>query len=125
MITDDQLKIMQMRVEAGRRVKSPKVEIVDAFEGAESKLHQMIAEDVKKRRWLCFHGVTHKSSGRTAGEPDLTVCAPGKVYFIEVKKKGGKLSQDQTIVRHLLLALEQNYSTCYSFNDYLRAIGEL
>lgn len=57
----------------------------------EHKVEQYLAERVKE-----IGGITRKwvSPGRT-GVPDQIVLLKGKLYFIEVKTVGGKLSSDQ------------------------------
>lgn len=132
-ISRTEFEMMQMRVEAGKRVKSPKVEIVDAFEGLESELHDKIAEDLRARRWYFVRSRMDKRTTQKKGVPDFIVAGISHsnydnepvTHWIEVKRKGEKLSTDQNIAKHCLLALGHRWHCVYSFNDYLRAIGEL
>lgn len=57
------------------------------------------------------------SPGHT-GVPDRIVIFPGgRVYFVEVKTKGGKLSARQTFVLRLLRAFGCNTDVVYSRDD--------
>ena len=82
--------------------------IVNAKDAAEAKrrprresdLHKLIAAECGRRALVVFHGRMDRRSGRTVGEPDLTICLPqGRVLFVECKTPSGRLSEDQCTVR--------------------------
>lgn len=118
MITPEQYREMQTRV-------SPKVSDntkSGAFPGPESDLHDLISEELVRRRWYFVRSRMDRPTTQQAGVPDFICAAPdGKTYWIECKKKGGKLSKEQNITRHVLLALGHRYSTVYSFDEFLTA----
>jgi len=117
--------------------KRAKVEPEDAFEGKESELHSLIEQDLKRRRWYYVHSRTDKRATNQLGTPDFIIATPSRqlckdcgqdaelptTYWIEVKRKGGKLSREQTITKHVLQALRHNWACVYSFDEYLTAIG--
>lgn len=97
----------------------------DDFDGKESALHAKIMEECGKRRWMFFHGSMAHKAKRTPGEPDFIICASrGVTYFVECKRKGEKLSADQNIVRHVLLANEHRWACVYSYNEFLTFIDQ-
>ena len=94
-----------------------------AFSGKESELHKLIEAELKKRRWYYVHSRMDKASTQQAGVPDFVIAASdGITIWIEAKKKGNKLSKEQTITRHCLLALGHHYATVYCFADYEAAL---
>lgn len=105
-----------------RLAKSGKVKLLEpnsAFEGPESKLHDKIIEDLRRRRWWFCHSRTDKRTTQQLGVPDFIVAAPlGVAWFIEVKKKGGKLTKEQNIARHCLVSLDHIHSVVFSMGDY-------
>lgn len=112
-----QLVDMQHRLARSSKVKS--LEPNSAFEGPESKLHEKIIEDLQRRRWWFCHSRTDKRTTQQLGCPDFIVAAPlGVSWFIEVKKKGGKLTKEQNIARHCLVSLDHIHSMVFSMGDY-------
>ncbi len=118
------------RVAAGK--KSPgavalNTQTANAAPGVERErdLHDRIEADLKSRRWYYVHSRTDKKTTQAKGVPDFIIAAPGvpaKTLWIEIKKKGGKLSPEQNITRHILCALNHYYFTVYSWDDFLTAI---
>ena len=65
-------------------------------EPKESQIHAAVVKECKARGWIVFHGAMNHRSMRTIGEPDLTVMADnGRVFFVELKTRTGKLSPEQ------------------------------
>jgi hypothetical protein len=93
----------------------------NAFEGKEAQLHTIIEDELKRRRWYYVHSRTDRATTQQAGVPDFIVAAPnGKTFFCEVKRKGGKLSVEQNVTRHILLALGHHFAVVFSMEDFLR-----
>ena len=62
----------------------------------EETLHYEIMDFCRDRGWQFFHGSMSERTHRTLGEPDFIIRASlGRVYFVECKAKGGKLSPAQ------------------------------
>ncbi len=102
------------------------------FEGRESELHQQIEAELKRRRWYYVHSRTDKKTTQQKGVVDFVIAGPStannpatchpKTYWIEVKRKGGKLSAEQTITRHILQALGHKWAMVTTFDEFLSAI---
>lgn len=62
----------------------------------EVDLHDAIIEDCKRRGWICdYSSMIHKTH-RNVGEQDFTILASGgRVFLVECKRKGGKLTPEQ------------------------------
>jgi hypothetical protein len=103
------------------KVKAPE----DAFEGPEEDLCQLIISELKKRRWYFTRNIPGRRSTATAGTTDFIVGAPnGVTYWVEVKKRNGKLSEAQNITRHVLLGLSHKWGCCYSLTDFIEFIDQ-
>ena len=95
-----------------------------AFSGKERQLHDRIEEDLKVRRFYFVHSRMDRASTNALGTPDFIIARPGgSTLWVEVKVKGGKLSKEQTIAKHLLEALGHRYALVYSWEDYQSAIA--
>ena len=89
----------------------------------ESQLHSEIIEYCISKGWLYFHGSMAHRTRRTPGEPDLTIVASeGRVFFVECKAKGGKLSSDQAEVMAWAQKLGHTIHLVYSFEQFLDAV---
>jgi hypothetical protein len=69
-----------------------------ASEGVEkeSDLHAQVVAECKRRGWICMRGSMAEPTARPIGEWDATILADGgRVLFVEMKRKGGKLSPEQ------------------------------
>ncbi len=76
----------------------------------ESQLHADISAECRRRGWLALHGSMAHKSRRTPGEFDFIILAPPtripshdspftpRVFLIECKAKGGKLSVEQQAI---------------------------
>ena len=117
-ITPDQFREMQVRVSPkdSENTKS------GAFAGPESDLHDLISSELVRRRWFFVRSRMDRPTTQQAGVPDFICAAPdGVTHWIEVKRKGGKLSKEQNITKYVLLALGHRYATVYSFDEFLTA----
>jgi RecB family endonuclease NucS len=101
-------------------IRQPKPE---DFEGRESELHEMISTEMRNRRWYFVHSRTDKRTTTQLGVTDFIVAKPdGVTLWVEVKRKGGKLSAEQTATRHVLTALNHRHEVVYSMADFMEAI---
>lgn len=97
--------------EARRRFNTlPKIEQHDAC-ADESELHADIQAECRRRGWLALHGSMAHRAKRTPGEFDFIILASRQVnmigdglrtaprlFLIECKAKGGKLSVEQQAI---------------------------
>lgn len=91
----------------------------------EADLHGDIAEYCRQHGWLAFHGRMDKPSGRTLGEPDFTILAPGgKVFFVEAKTRTGKRSHEQLAVAAMAAQLGHRVEVVRSMADFLGVVKE-
>lgn len=93
--------------------------------GREESIHDQIEADLINRRFYYVHSRMDKRTTTALGVPDFIVAAPNCVtLWIEVKRRGGKLSKEQQITKHILLALNHHYFLVFSFDEYLAAINQ-
>ena len=103
--------------------KSIHAEITGQPVDRERDLHDAIEADLKNRRFYYVHSRMDKASTQKAGVTDFIIAAPdGVTIWIEAKKKGNKLSKEQSITRHILLGLNHHYATVYNFEEYTETI---
>lgn len=62
-------------------------------------------------------------SGLLPGAPDLIVIGKGQVWFLEVKKPGGKQSQSQVMVQRLIEERGFRYYVVHNVDEALNAVG--
>ena len=94
-----------------------------AFDGPESALHELISAELRRRRWYFVTSRMDKRSTNQVGTPDFIVAKPdGVTIWAEIKRKGSKLTPEQNITRHVLLALGHKFCVCYSMDEFLEAI---
>ena len=60
--------------------------------------------------------------GVTAGVPDLVVCLPGRIAFVELKARTGVISTKQREVMQRLTGLDLSVHVCYSIDEFQDAI---
>lgn len=90
----------------------------------ESKLHEQVRREVQTRGWIMFHGSMAHRAMRTLGEPDATVLADaGRVFFVELKTKTGKLSREQLGLKLWAENLGHKIHTVRSLNEFLLVIA--
>ena len=92
----------------------------------ERDIHDAIEYELNRRRWYYVHSRTDKPTTQRAGVPDFIIALPdGNSLWVEVKKKGGKLSAEQNITRHILLSLGHRFALVFSMDDFLEAISSI
>ena len=113
-----------------RRLSSPSDEISETGSGG---LHDKIEAELKRRRWFYVKSRTDRRSTQQKGVPDFIVAARatnsmhdnGKTFWIEAKARGNKLSKEQNITRHVLLALGHKFSVVFSMKEFLAVIDDI
>ncbi len=107
--------------EMKRAVKLPVA--VGATDGSESDLHTDISAELKRRRLYFVHSRMDKRTTTQLGVTDYIIAMPnGKTLWLEVKKRGNKLSQSQAITRHILLASGHWHEVVYSMAEFMKLI---
>ena len=98
--------------------KLPSVIKDDADSGKESELLKKISTYFNEHGIYFFHD---RSAGKNkGGHPDITACLPeGRVVFIELKSKTGRLSDEQKLVKLKLLGTGHEFYECRSFKRFL------
>lgn len=97
--------------------------------GLESELHKAIEAELKRRRWYYVHSRMDKRTTTQLGVTDFIVAIPApagtkpKTLWCEAKRKGGKLTKEQNITRHILLAAGHWHETVYSFEEFLSLLN--
>jgi hypothetical protein len=107
----------------------------EAYDGPEADLHDKIIAECQRRRWYCQTTRMDKKSTATKGACDFVIAASKDVnwdshggfadppvFFIEAKRKGGKLSPEQTVTKHVLTALGHRYACVFSYAEFLSVI---
>lgn len=118
----------QSRVDAHQAKFTPKHEQPAYVEGVklEGDLHDKIEEELKLRRIYYVHSRMDKPTTTKLGVTDFIIAMPGGVtLWLEAKRHGAKLTKDQNIVRHILLAGNHWHEVVYSFKQFLNIIGTM
>ena len=120
MITTEQFHEMERRLapKVAHHASTPK-----AVE-RERDLHDEIEADLKARRWYYVHSRFDQPTTTRLGVTDFIIAAPnGITFWIECKKNGGKLSEHQTVTKHVLNALGHRHFVVFNFQEYIAAIS--
>lgn len=89
----------------------------------ETKLHDQIFDECRRRGWIALHGAMSERTHRTLGEPDFTILADrGRVYFIECKSRTGKRSPDQQALHAWASKLGHPVHTIRTLEEFLAII---
>jgi hypothetical protein len=108
------------------RMKAGKNEPAGAGCDDESKLHDAIIDECKRRGWIYLHGSMAHRAMRTPGEPDFTILADGgQVVFCECKSKTGKLSSEQLGLKLWAKKNGHTIHTIRSFREFLEVVAGL
>ncbi len=91
--------------------------------GSESELHAQIIEECKRRGWIPLHGSMAHRTFRTEGEFDFTILGDsGRVFFVECKVGGNKLSDAQRDLHHWAKKLGHNPHVVWNFQQFMDII---
>ena len=83
--------------------------------GEEKKLNELVCIDLRRRGAYVIVSRTDQKPTIRRGHPDLTVLYNGRACCIELKAKGGKLSEHQRECIDDLVTAGVPTLTCYSF----------
>jgi len=113
--------LMQRELRQAPKQRAPE----SATTELESELHEAIKAELKRRRWFFCYSRMDKRTTQQLGIPDFVIAAPdGRTFWIEAKRRLGKLTKEQNIARHCLLALGHMHATVYSFQQFIDAIEQ-
>ena len=89
------------------------------FDSSERSLHDKIESELKRRRWYYVHSRTDRPTTTALGVTDFIIAVPinGRTIWMEVKRKGGKLTKEQNVTRHLLTASLHIHRVVYSLKE--------
>jgi hypothetical protein len=96
---------------------------------SESQIQAAIVRALSQLGFLVIHVPNQATRGRQRysglmpGAPDLIVIGKGRVWFLEVKKPGGKQSQAQIIVQRLIEERGFRYYVVHSVDEALNVVG--
>lgn len=86
----------------------------------ESDLHDQIEAELKRRRYYYVHSRMDRPTTQQLGVADFIIATPnGRTLWVEAKRKGGKLTKEQTVTKHCLMALGHSYATVFNFQEFL------
>ncbi len=89
----------------------------------EADLHQQIEQYCRSKGWICFHGSMAHRTHRTIGEPDFIIAADaGRTFFIEAKRRGGKLSPVQAQMKAWAEKLGHKVSVVTTMEEFRIAV---
>ena len=85
-------------------------------------MHDAIIDHCRSQGWIYLHGSMAERTGRTLGEPDFVILAPGKVHFIECKSATGKLSPAQVAMKFHAEKLGHMVHVVRSMTEFLKVV---
>lgn len=91
----------------------------------EQRIHRDIEIELKRRRWYYVHSRTDKRTTTQLGVTDFIIAIPqtkfmpAKTLWLECKRKGGKLTQEQNTARHILVASGHWHAVVYSITEFM------
>jgi len=98
--------------------------VPDDAEPVETGLHRKIISECRSRDWIVLHGSTAHRTHRTIGEFDLVVLGDGgRVWFIELKSKSGKLSVAQAALKAWAEKLSHKPLVIRSLSEFKAAVA--
>ena len=98
-------------------------------EATERSLQAAIVKALNLLGFLVIHVPNQYSKGRVrdagfvSGAPDLIVLKDGKVFFLEVKTKTGRVRPSQKLFAERLRRQGFDYFVVRSLDDALKAVG--
>jgi hypothetical protein len=96
---------------------------------SERSLQASIVKELTLLGFLVIHIPNQYSKGRVrdagfvSGAPDLIVLKDGKVFFLEVKTKTGRVRPSQKLFAERLRQHSFDYFVVRSIDDALKAVG--
>lgn len=103
--------------------QSRPVESRHVGESDESKLHEQILNECRRRGWIAYHCRMDMPTTLMKGIPDFTIFADGgRVILVECKTAKGKLSVEQAAVNAWLSKLGQTVHVVRSLEEFMEVI---
>ena len=91
----------------------------------ERELHDDVQSELRHRRWYFVHSRMDRKTTTQLGVVDFIIAIPGgKTLWLELKRKNGKLSQEQNITRHILKSSGHWHEVAFSMTDVLRILDD-
>jgi hypothetical protein len=96
---------------------------------SESQVQAAIVRALSQLGFLVIHIPNQATRGRQRysgllpGAPDLIVIGKGRIWFLEVKKPGGKQSQSQVMVQRLIEKMGFGYYVVHGVEEALNVVG--
>jgi VRR-NUC domain len=88
----------------------------------EEDVRRQILDYCTQREWLVFTGSTAHRTHRTEGEPDLAILADrGRTFYAELKRPGGKLSEEQNAVGAKMRRLGHRLIVATTLKEFIEA----
>lgn len=95
----------------------------------EADLHDKIESELKRRRWYYVHSRMDKPTTTELGVTDFIIAVPAnaagefpRTLWLEAKRHGAKLTREQNITRHILLASGHWHEVVYSMKQFLELL---
>lgn len=86
----------------------------------EKDLHEQIIQECKTRGWFYVHSRMDMPTTTACGVTDFIIAtSDGRTLWIEVKRKGGKVTPAQQGTLHWLERNKQLVAVVYSFENFL------
>jgi len=121
MISEEQFKLMQMRVQAG--MKHPVTSVPEDAVELEDGLQESIIAYCHSKGWWCLWSRMDLKTTVPLGTPDIVVFADmGKVIIVEAKTKNGKLRPEQLGVKLKLEGSGHIVHVVRSMSEFMAAI---
>jgi len=90
---------------------------------SESDLHEAMMEFCRSKGWLFFHGSMAHRTRRRIGEPDFIIVGDGgRVWFVEVKRPGQKLTTEQAATLAWLVKLGAKAAVVTSLDEFREVV---
>jgi hypothetical protein len=86
---------------------------------SESDLHIKIITACHAKGWYVVHSRMDRPSTQAVGVPDFVIATFKGTYFIEVKRKGGKVTMAQLAAGVMLKHLGRKYALIHSFEEFV------
>jgi len=127
-MTNAEYLALQARIIAGKLRKTGEKAVDSEPQtptGHESDLHFDVIAELRRRGWLYFRGNMGERTGRTLGEPDFTIIgSKGRVFFVELKTRTGKLSPAQLAVMTHANSLGSQIHVVRSMKEFHAIVGQ-
>lgn len=119
-ISTTQFQEMLARTSRNKNRESPSQFTPCEKEVGAGGLHELVEADCKRRLWPYVHSRTDRASTTAAGVTDFVIAASGgRVFFIELKTRTGKMTPAQLGWKMLLERNGHAHFLVRSFSEFL------